>query len=119
MARPKGTTKEVQASKRNLAAMVDLKEKINVSVLLEAVDTVLETMRDPNAGAATKRLCANDVVALYFKLNADSLEILAETKQQEDNSAPEEGSTSQSEEKKTGTDSGKSKLIRLDFNAKE
>lgn len=118
MARPKGTTKEVQASKRNIAAMVDLKEKVNVSVLLEAVDTVLETMRDSNAGAATKRLCANDIVALYFRLNKDSLEVLADTKQKQE-SEDEDENTSTNEVKKTGTDSGKTSLIRLDFDKKD
>lgn len=105
MPRPKGTTKEVMAARRTIAAMTDMKDKINTSVVDEAIQVVLDTMRNPNAAPATKRQCAGDIISLYFKLHKDSIELLEEGSGETPDEEPE-----QKDDEEDGA-----KVLRMDF----
>lgn len=111
MSRPKGTTKETMVARRTLEALVDLKQLVSKDLLLEAVNNLTESMRDPNAGAATRRLCSKDIIEIYFKLHKDSLEVLAEVKNKK-----EAGSNSAASEQEETPSSSTAHIISLDYN---
>jgi len=71
MARPKGTTSDVQKARKILKKADQLKDKVHDDVF-KAYDTILEVMQDKDAVAATRRAAAMDIIAFFNKVHEDA-----------------------------------------------
>lgn len=107
MAKRKKATREISVARQVVKSALELKERVNQD-LFTAYQVIFDTLTDPNAAAATRRACANDILTLYIKFHKDSLEDLEEFDENDPALSDGEGG------KQTSLESGQ--VVRFSFN---